>query len=171
MLAVAMNGEPLPIAHGFPVRVVVPGLYGYVSATKWVVDMELTTFAAYDAYWVQRGWSQQAPIKVESRIDVPGKGSIDAGPRDIAGVAWAQHVGIGRVEVQIDDGDWHDAELAPQDPVDTWRQWRLSWDASAGQHQIAVRATTLDGEVQTAQPAEPAPNGATGYHTITVQVN
>jgi DMSO/TMAO reductase YedYZ molybdopterin-dependent catalytic subunit len=170
MLAVAMNGEPLPIAHGFPVRVVVPGLYGYVSATKWVVDMELTTFDAYDAYWIQRGWAQQAPIKVESRIDVPARGSIDAGARDIAGVAWAQHVGIGRVEVQVDDGEWQDAELAPQDPIDTWRQWRLPWDATSGEHQIAVRATTLDGETQTAERAEPAPDGATGYHTITVQV-
>ena len=106
-----MNGEPLPISHGFPVRVVVPGLYGYVSATKWVVDMELTTFAAYDAYWVVRGWAQQAPIKTESRIDVP-RGSVSPGQRDIAGVAWAQHTGIEAVEVQIDDGAWLPAELA-----------------------------------------------------------
>ncbi len=171
MLAVAMNGEPLPIAHGFPVRVVVPGLYGYVSATKWVVDMELTTFGAYDAYWIQRGWSQQAPIKVESRIDVPQRGSISAGPRDIAGVAWAQHRGIARVEVQIDGGPWQRAELAPEDTVDTWRQWRLTWDAPAGDHQIAVRATTDDGETQTSMLADPAPNGATGYHTVVVQVS
>jgi len=170
LLAVAMNGEPLPIAHGFPVRVVVPGLYGYVSATKWVVDMELTTFDAYDAYWIQRGWAQQAPIKVESRIDVPGKGSIDPGPRDIAGVAWAQHVGIGTVEVQIDDSEWRRADLAPQDPIDTWRQWRLTWDAPSGEHRIAVRATTLGGQTQTADRVPPAPDGATGYHTITVQV-
>jgi DMSO/TMAO reductase YedYZ molybdopterin-dependent catalytic subunit len=170
MLAVAMNGEALPIAHGFPVRVVVPGLYGYVSATKWVVDMELTTFGAYDAYWIQRGWAQQAPIKVESRIDVPQRGSISAGPRDIAGVAWAQHRGIAGVEVQIDDGPWQPAELAPEDTVDTWRQWRLTWDAPAGDHQIAVRATTDDGETQTPMLADPAPNGATGYHTVEVQV-
>jgi DMSO/TMAO reductase YedYZ molybdopterin-dependent catalytic subunit len=170
MLAVAMNGEALPIAHGFPVRVVVPGLYGYVSATKWVVDMELTTFGAYDAYWVQRGWSQQAPIKVESRIDVPGRGAIDAGQRDIAGVAWDQHVGIASVEVQIDGGDWLPAELAPQHEIDTWRQWRLSWNATSGQHTIAVRATNRDGETQTDALAQPFPNGATGYHTISVQV-
>jgi DMSO/TMAO reductase YedYZ molybdopterin-dependent catalytic subunit len=170
MLAIAMNGEPLPVAHGFPVRVVVPGLYGYVSATKWVVDMELTTFGAYDAYWVKRGWSQQAPIKVESRIDVPGKGSIDAGPRDIAGVAWAQHVGIASVEVQIDGGDWRRAELAPQAPIDTWRQWQLPWNATSGQHTLAVRATNLDGETQTDTRAQPFPDGATGYHTIVVQV-
>jgi DMSO/TMAO reductase YedYZ molybdopterin-dependent catalytic subunit len=170
MLAVAMNGEPLPIAHGFPVRVVVPGLYGYVSATKWVVDMELTTFAAYDAYWIQRGWAQQAPIKLESRIDVPGKGAIDPGQRDIAGIAWDQHVGIGKVEVQLDGGDWEEAELAAQDAIDTWRQWRLPWNATTGEHTIAVRATNAAGEVQTPDLADPAPDGATGYHTITVTV-
>ena len=169
MLAVAMNGEPLPISHGFPVRVVVPGLYGYVSATKWVVDMELTTFGAYDAYWVARGWAQQAPIKTESRIDVP-HGTVSVGQRDIAGVAWAQHVGIAAVEVQIDDGAWLPAELAPQDTTDTWRQWRLLWDAPAGDHRIAVRATDLDGEVQTPDLAEPFPDGATGYHTVSVTV-
>jgi DMSO/TMAO reductase YedYZ molybdopterin-dependent catalytic subunit len=170
MLAIAMNGQPLPIAHGFPVRVVVPGLYGYVSATKWVVDMELSTFGAYDAYWIQRGWAQQAPVKVESRIDVPGRGSIDAGQRDIAGVAWDQHVGIAKVEVQIDDGDWQETQLAPQEEIDTWRQWRLSWNATSGQHTLAARATNLDGETQTAARAEPFPDGATGYHTVTVQV-
>jgi DMSO/TMAO reductase YedYZ molybdopterin-dependent catalytic subunit len=169
MLAVAMNGQPLPIAHGFPVRVVVPGLYGYVSATKWIVDMELTTFAAYDAYWVQRGWSQQAPIKVESRIDVP-RGTIDAGTADIAGVAWDQDVGVAAVEVQVDGGAWLPAELAPQDEIDTWRQWRLPWNAPSGDHQIAVRATNRDGETQTSALAPPAPNGATGYHTIQVSV-
>jgi DMSO/TMAO reductase YedYZ molybdopterin-dependent catalytic subunit len=169
MLAVAMNGQPLPIAHGFPVRVVVPGLYGYVSATKWIVDMELTTFAAYDAYWVQRGWSQQAPIKVESRIDVP-RGTIDAGTADIAGVAWDQDVGVAAVEVQVDGGAWLPTELAPQDEIDTWRQWRLPWNAPSGDHQIAVRATNRDGETQTSALAPPAPNGATGYHTIQVSV-
>jgi len=169
MLAVAMNGQPLPIAHGFPVRVVVPGLYGYVSATKWIVDMELTTFAAYDAYWVQRGWSQQAPIKVESRIDVP-RGTIDAGQVAIAGVAWDQDVGIEMVEVQVDGGAWQQAELAPQDEIDTWRQWRLDWNATSGPHQIAVRATNQDGDTQTSALAPPAPNGATGYHTVEISV-
>ena len=132
--------------------------------------MELTTFGAYDAYWVQRGWSQQAPIKVESRIDVPGRGSIDPGQRDIAGVAWDQHVGIAKVEVQIDGGAWQEAELAPQDAIDTWRQWRLPWNATSGQHTLAVRATNDDGETQTDAEAQPFPNGATGYHTISVQV-
>jgi DMSO/TMAO reductase YedYZ molybdopterin-dependent catalytic subunit len=169
MLAVGMNGEPLPISHGFPVRVVVPGLYGYVSATKWVVDMELTTFGAYDAYWIVRGWAQQAPIKTESRIDVP-RGSVSSGQRDIAGVAWAQHTGIEAVEVQIDDGAWLAAELAPQDTTDTWRQWRFAWDATLGEHRIAVRATDRDGEIQTPDPAEPFPDGATGYHTVSVSV-
>jgi DMSO/TMAO reductase YedYZ molybdopterin-dependent catalytic subunit len=169
MLAVGMNGEPLPISHGFPVRVVVPGLYGYVSATKWVVDMELTTFGAYDAYWIVRGWAQQAPIKTESRIDVP-RGSVSSGQRDIAGVAWAQHIGIEAVEVQIDDGVWLPAELAPQDTTDTWRQWRFAWDATPGEHRIAVRATDRDGEIQTPDPAEPFPDGATGYHTVSVSV-
>jgi DMSO/TMAO reductase YedYZ molybdopterin-dependent catalytic subunit len=169
MLTVGMNGEPLPISHGFPVRVVVPGLYGYVSATKWVVDMELTTFGAYDAYWIVRGWAQQAPIKTESRIDVP-RGSVSSGQRDIAGVAWAQHIGIEAVEVQIDDGVWLPAELAPQDTTDTWRQWRFAWDATPGEHRIAVRATDRDGEIQTPDPAEPFPDGATGYHTVSVSV-
>jgi len=169
MLAVAMNGEPLPIPLGFPVRVVVPGLYGYVSATKWVVDMELTTFDAYDAYWITRGWAQQAPIKTQSRIDVP-HGAISAGPRDIAGVAWAQHVGIETVELQIDGGAWLPAELAPADTTDTWRQWRIAWDATAGDHRIAVRATDRSGQTQTPDLAEPFPDGATGYHTISVSV-
>src|SRR5262249_347571 len=124
MLAVAMNGEPLPLAHGFPVRMIVPGLYGYVSATKWIVDMELTTFDAFDAYWIRRGWSQQAPIKTESRIDTPRDGaSVAAGTVPVAGVAWAQHRGIERVEVRVDDGDWQEAELGAQDTTDTWRQW------------------------------------------------
>ncbi|MEP6758597.1 MAG: molybdopterin-dependent oxidoreductase [Actinomycetota bacterium] len=170
MLAIGMNGEPLPISHGFPVRVVVPGLYGYVSATKWVVDMELTTFGAYDAYWIARGWAQQAPIKTESRIDVP-HGTVGAGQRDIAGIAWAQHVGIDAVEVQIDNGAWLPAELAPQDTTDTWRQWRLGWDAVPGAHQIAVRATDRNGVTQTSDLAEPFPDGATGYHTVTVTVH
>lgn len=171
MLAVAMNGEPLPFAHGFPVRMVVPGLYGYVSATKWVVDLELTTFDAYDAYWIGRGWAQQAPIKTQSRIDTPrGSGSLAAGTVAVAGVAWAQHRGIDAVEVRVDDGPWQPAELASQDTADTWRQWLYRWVATSGHHALQVRATDGTGAVQTAQIAPPSPDGATGYHTVQVDV-
>jgi len=170
LLAVGMNGQPLPPPHGFPVRVVVPGLYGYVSACKWVVDMQLTTFGAFDAYWGQRGWSQQAPIKTESRIDVPkGGGSLPAGRMTIAGVAWAQHRGIEAVEVNI-DGTWYNAQLASQDTIDTWRQWYYVWDATPGPHTLKVRATDKTGYTQTAVAHRTEPNGATGYHTITVNV-
>lgn len=172
MLAVAMNGEPLPLDHGFPVRMIVPGLYGYVSATKWLVDLELTTFGAYDAYWVRRGWAQQAPIKTESRIDTPsGRSSLHAGPVPVAGVAWAQRRGIAAVEVRVDGGSWQPAELGAQDTVDTWRQWVYRWDATPGSHTLQVRATDRTGAVQTAQPAPPAPDGATGYHTVAVSVS
>jgi DMSO/TMAO reductase YedYZ molybdopterin-dependent catalytic subunit len=170
MLAIGMNGQPLPQEHGFPVRVVVPGLYGYVSACKWVVDMELTTYAAFDAYWTQRGWSQQAPIKTESRIDTPkGGNSVTAGQVMVAGVAWAQHRGIEAVEVGI-DGSWHQAKLASQDTIDTWRQWYYPWQATAGKHTIQVRATDKTGYTQTATVHKTEPNGATGYHTIQVTV-
>ncbi len=170
MLAVGMNGQVLPAAHGFPVRVVVPGLYGYVSATKWVVDMQLTTFGAFDAYWVDRGWSQQAPIKTESRIDVPKVGaSLNPGKVTIAGVAWAQHKGIAAVEVSV-DGTWYPAKLAAQDTIDTWRQWYYAWDATAGPHTLQVRATDQTGYTQTAVVHQTEPNGATGYHTIKVNV-
>ena len=170
MLAIGMNGQPLPQGHGFPVRVVVPGLYGYVSATKWVVDMQLTTFGAFDAYWVQRGWSPQGPIKTESRIDVPkAGGSLSPGPVTIAGVAWAQHKGIDAVEVSV-DGTWYPAKLAAQDTIDTWRQWYYVWDATAGPHTLKVRATDMTGYTQTAVVHQTEPNGATGYHTIQVNV-
>jgi DMSO/TMAO reductase YedYZ molybdopterin-dependent catalytic subunit len=170
LLAVGMNGQPLPQVHGFPVRVVVPGLYGYVSACKWVVDMQVTTFAAFDAYWVQRGWSQQASIKTESRIDVPKAGTdVNPGKTTIAGVAWAQHRGIEAVEVSI-DGTWYPTTLAVQDNIDTWRQWYYEWEATAGQHTIKVRATDKTGHTQTAKVHSTEPNGATGYHTIKVNV-
>jgi DMSO/TMAO reductase YedYZ molybdopterin-dependent catalytic subunit len=171
LLAVGMNGQLLPAEHGYPVRVVVPGLYGYVSATKWVVDMELTTFGAYDAFWVKQGWSQQAPIKTESRIDVPKRGSTNlaAGQVTIAGVAWAQHRGIAAVEVSV-DGIWYDAKLAVQDTIDTWRQWYYVWDATPGPHVLQVRATDQTGYTQTAVAHRTEPNGATGYHTIKVTV-
>jgi DMSO/TMAO reductase YedYZ molybdopterin-dependent catalytic subunit len=170
MLAIGMNGQALPPEHGFPVRVVVPGLYGYVSACKWVVDMELTTFAAFDAYWTHRGWSQQAEIKTESRIDTPSaNASVTTGKTMVAGVAWAQQHGIEAVEVGI-DGQWRQATLAAQDTIDTWRQWYFPWQATAGKHKIQVRATDKTGHTQTAKQQMPEPNGATGYHTITVTV-
>jgi len=171
MLAVGMNGQLLPAEHGYPVRAVIPGLYGYVSATKWVVDMELTTFGAFDAYWVKQGWSQQAPIKTESRIDVPKGGgtNLALGQVTIAGVAWAQHRGIAAVEVSV-DGIWYDAKLAVQDTIDTWRQWYYVWDATPGPHVLQVRATDQTGYTQTAVVHRTEPNGATGYHTIKVNV-
>jgi DMSO/TMAO reductase YedYZ molybdopterin-dependent catalytic subunit len=171
MLAVAMNGEPLPLPHGFPVRMVVPGLYGYVSATKWVVDMELTTFDAFDAYWVRRGWDQRAPIKTMSRIDTPHAGrGLDAGKVAVAGVAWAQHKGIERVEVRIDGGTWRSARLGVEDTIDTWRQWVYAWEAEPGPHTIEVRATDKMGYTQTGRETSPQPNGATGWHTVDVSV-
>jgi DMSO/TMAO reductase YedYZ molybdopterin-dependent catalytic subunit len=172
MLAVAMNGEVLPQAHGYPVRVVIPGLYGYVSATKWVVDMEFTTFDAFSAYWVKQkpAWSQQAPIKTESRIDVPKRRStVTAGQVTIAGVAWAQRTGIEAVEVGI-DGVFHEARLPAQNTIDTWRQWSYTWDATPGQHMLQVRATNKAGYTQTSLKHRTDPDGATGYHTILVNV-
>ena len=171
MLAVAMNGEPLPLEHGFPVRMIVPGLYGYVSATKWLVDLELTTLDAYDAYWIQRGWAKEAPVKTQSRIDTPSsRARLEPGPVAIAGVAWAQHRGIERVEVRVDDGGWEDAELGATDTIDTWRQWVYRWDAGQGSHELSVRATDGDDDTQTADLAAPFPDGATGHHTILVEV-
>jgi DMSO/TMAO reductase YedYZ molybdopterin-dependent catalytic subunit len=171
LLAVAMNGQPLPIAHGFPARMVVPGLYGYVSATKWVTDINVTTFAGNYAYWAQRGWSQQAPIKTESRIDVPnGETQIKPGRTAVAGVAWAQHKGIEAVEVRVDQGPWNQARLAAVPGLDTWRQWVWEWDATAGNHVIEARATDKTGYTQTAAQAQPEPNGATGYPSAAVRV-
>jgi DMSO/TMAO reductase YedYZ molybdopterin-dependent catalytic subunit len=171
LIAVGMNGEPLPIEHGFPARLVVPGLYGYVSATKWLTELELTTFADFDGYWVPRGWAQQAPIKTESRIDRPRhRSTISAGPTVVAGVAWAQHRGISKVEVSVDEGPWQVATLAAVVSVDTWRLWSLPWQATPGHHQLRVRATDNAGELQTSATAPPAPDGATGWHTIDVTV-
>ncbi|WP_411267265.1 molybdopterin-dependent oxidoreductase [Actinoplanes sp. KI2] len=171
LLAVGMNGEALPVEHGFPVRMVVPGLYGYVSACKWITEIELSRFADFDAYWVPRGWSQQAPIKTESRIDTPRDGAQrDPGTIVVAGVAWAQHRGISKVEVQIDQGPWVAATLADTVSSDTWRQWSYPWQATAGNHTIRVRATDGAGQTQTSTPADPAPNGATGWHSVQVTV-
>ncbi|HEX7993412.1 MAG TPA: molybdopterin-dependent oxidoreductase, partial [Streptosporangiaceae bacterium] len=171
LLAVGMNGQPLPTAHGFPVRTVVPGLYGYVSACKWITDIEVTTYAANHAYWAGRGWSQQAPIKTESRIDVPsGQGPVKAGKRAIAGIAWAQHKGIDAVEVRVDGGPWRHAGLAAVPGIDTWRQWSADWNATPGTHRIEARATDATGYTQTALTEPPEPNGATGYPIVTVTV-
>jgi DMSO/TMAO reductase YedYZ molybdopterin-dependent catalytic subunit len=171
ILAVGMNGEPLPAEHGFPVRMVVPGLYGYVSATKWVVDLEVTRFDAASAYWTDRGWSERGPIKLSSRIDVPRGGqALTAGPITVAGVAWHQHVGIEGVEVQVDDGPWEPAELAPAISIDTWVQWHYRWDAAAGTHTLRARAIDADGEVQTAKRQGVVPDGATGLHERSVEV-
>ena len=171
LLAVGMNGQPLPTAHGFPVRTVVPGLYGYVSACKWITDIEVTTYAANTAYWSDRGWSRQAPIKTESRIDVPsGQRPVKAGPATIAGVAWAQHKGIDAVEVRVDRGPWHEAKLASVPGIDTWRQWSADWTAARGTHLIEARATDKTGYTQTALVAPPEPNGATGYPAVSVTV-
>ncbi len=171
LVAVGMNGEPLPAGHGFPARLVVPGLYGYVSATKWLKQIELTTFEAFDAYWVERNWARFGPVKLESRIDVPRDGSrAPAGPRVAAGVAWAPHRGIARVEVRVDQGPWVEASLGPALGDDGWRQWSWPWDAIPGQHVLTVRATTADGEVQTASRTPPFPDGATGHHQVNVRV-
>ena len=171
MLAVAMNGSVLPVEHGFPVRMVIPGLYGYVSACKWITDIEVTTFAANTAYWAQRGWDQQAPIKTESRIDVPtGQTPVRAGRASVAGVAWAQHKGIEAVEVRVDRGQWQQARLAAVPGVDTWRQWVWDWDAAPGNHLVEARATDKTGYTQTAAQAPPEPNGATGYPSVSVNV-
>ncbi|HEV2376987.1 MAG TPA: molybdopterin-dependent oxidoreductase [Streptosporangiaceae bacterium] len=172
LLAVAMNGHALPVAHGFPVRLVVPGLYGYVSACKWVTDIEVTRWADAQGYWVPRGWSQQAPIKTESRIDVPSlaSNSPKAGRTPVAGVAWAQHKGVDAVEVRVDSGPWHQAQLASVPGIDTWRQWVWYWDATPGSHTIEARATDATGYTQTALQVPPEPNGASGYPAVTVTV-
>ncbi len=172
MLAVGMNGQPLPIEHGFPVRMLVPGLYGYVSATKWLTDIELTTFAAYDSYWVQRGWDAKAPVETMARIDTPaGLSTVPAGNVAIGGVAWALHRGIDKVEVQVDEGPFVPATLAAVDTLDTWRQWSYAWAATTGRHSITVRATDGMGMTQTESRADPFPNAATGWHSLVVNVS
>jgi DMSO/TMAO reductase YedYZ molybdopterin-dependent catalytic subunit len=171
MLAVGMNGQPLPVEHGFPARMLVPGLYGYVSGTKWVTDLNVTTFAAQQAYWTKRGYSEQAPIKTMSRIDVPRPlQQIRAGRTAVAGVAWAPHRGIDAVEVRADSGLWQHATLAAVPGIDTWRQWVWHWDATAGLHQLEVRATDGTGATQPSRRVPVYPNGATGWDTATVTV-
>jgi DMSO/TMAO reductase YedYZ molybdopterin-dependent catalytic subunit len=171
MLAVGMNGEPLPLKHGFPVRVMIPGFYGYANACKWVTDLEVTTYAAKQAYWVRRGYATKAPIKLESRIDTPKSfAQVAAGMVPIAGVAWHQRVGVSKVELSVDGGSWHTATLGPQDSVDTWRQWVWRWPATPGQHTIRVRATNANGLVQTDARAKILPNGATGQQSVVMTV-
>ena len=171
LVAVGMNDEPLPFDHGFPARLVVAGLYGYVSATKWLADIELTTWDAFDAYWVPKGWAKEGPIKTQSRIDTPqANARLGAGTRPIAGVAWAPGRGISRVEVQVDEGGWQEGTLSEPLSKESWRQWSLNWEAGSGTHTVQVRATDGNGDTQTTMPRPPRPDGATGYHTISVVV-
>jgi DMSO/TMAO reductase YedYZ molybdopterin-dependent catalytic subunit len=170
LLVIGMNGEPLPIEHGFPVRMIVPGLYGFISATKWVTRIQATTYAAEPAYWTVRGWATDAPVLTSSRIDVPG-GAITAGQVQLGGVAWAMDGdGVSRVEVQFDDGPWQEAQLAEEPNARTWRQWWIDWDATPGDYVVTVRATNGQGQVQTADVRDVVPSGATGYDSRTVSV-
>ena len=172
MLVVGMNGEPLPLVNGFPVRMLTPGLYGYAGACKWLTELEISTFAEFDAYWVKRGWAARGPVKTASRIDKPRPfAQLTTGPQTIAGVAWAQGRGISKVELSIDDGPWTTAELLPVPSTDTWVQWRHDWKATKGPHSVAVRATDGAGELQTEQRATPFPSGATGWQKITFTVS
>jgi DMSO/TMAO reductase YedYZ molybdopterin-dependent catalytic subunit len=171
MVAVGMNGEPLPVAHGFPARLVVAGLYGYVSATKWLREIRLVD-DSFEGYWIDKGWSKRAPVKTQSRIDVPRSyRSMPPGPAKIAGVAWAPDTGIAKVEVQIDDGPWQAARLAEVVSKNTWVQWVLDWDARPGDHELTCRATDATGHTQTSDRTRPDPDGATGWHHITVTVS
>ncbi|WP_425302903.1 molybdopterin-dependent oxidoreductase [Nocardia otitidiscaviarum] len=171
LLVIGMNGEALPIDHGYPARLIVPGLYGYVSATKWVVDLEVTRFDRARAYWTERGWAARAPIEIASRIDVPASfATVPAGPLTVAGVAWAQRRGIASVEVQVDNQPWRPATLAAEYSVDTWRQWTWQWTATPGTHTLRVRATDGTGERQTEQRTPPFPDGSTGWHNRVITV-
>jgi DMSO/TMAO reductase YedYZ molybdopterin-dependent catalytic subunit len=173
LVVVGMNGEPLPTDHGFPARLVVPGLYGYVSATKWLEEIRLTRFDEFEGYWIPRGWSAEGPVKTQSRIDTPRSGStVESGvARAIAGVAWAPLKAVTRVEVQVDDGPWRDAELGEEYSSTTWRQWKVAWTPEPGEHTIRVRATDGTGETQTSEVTDVAPDGATGWHTIEVRAD
>src|SRR5690606_41947540 len=171
LLGGGMSGAPPPPAPGVPAPMIVPGLYGVVSGTKWVVALGVSRFDAFEAYWTTRGWAERGPVKVASRIDVPASGDdVTTGTVAVAGVAWAQHRGIERVEVRVDDGSWQPARLADVPSADTWRQWIYEWDAEPGDHTLQVRAVTADGEVQTSEQAPPAPNGSSGRHGIDVHV-
>lgn len=172
MVAVGMNGEPLPARHGYPARLIVAGLYGYVSATKWLTEIELTRFEDFDAYWVPRGWSKRAPVKTQSRIDVPrGGADVAAGTVAVGGVAWAPTRGIRRVEVSVDEGPWEPARLGAAANDNTWVQWVYRWEASPGEHTLRCRATDDAGQTQTPERSDPAPDGATGHHSVRVTVS
>ena len=172
MLAVAMNGRPLPIDHGFPVRTIVPGLYGYVSACKWVVDWEVTRFSDVTAYWTERGWGERGPVKMASRVDVPAPGAdVAAGAVVLGGSAWSQHTGIASVEVAVDGGAWQPATLGEAPNDDTWVQWRAEVDVEPGQHRVRVRATDRDGLLQTSVERDVLPDGATGLHEVDFQAS
>lgn len=171
LIALGMNGEPLPRRHGFPARLIVPGLYGFVSATKWLTEIELTTWDAFDAYWIPRGWAKEAPIKTQSRIDVPSRGqTLEPGSNVIAGVAWAPLKGIEGVEVQVDDEPWLPAEVTTPLSDSAWVQWMAPVTLDSGRHQLRVRATDGTGQTQTSERASPRPDGATGYHEVRVRV-
>ncbi len=167
MLAIGMDGEPLPIEHGFPARIVIPGLYGYVSATKWVTELEITTWKDREAYWLNRGWGREGPVKTQSRIDAPGS-AVTAGKAVVSGIAWAQHTGVAKVEVRVDQGPWRETVLSAETSKDTWRMWWAEVDVAAGQHQIAVRATDQSGYTQTETRVGTVPDGATGWHTVSL---
>ena len=169
MIAIAMDGEPLTRVHGYPVRLLTPGLYGYVGATKWLEKLTLTTFDEAQAYWTNRGWGELGPVKTATRIDTPGN-RLDAGDAVIAGVAWATHRGISKVEVRVDDGPWQEATLGEAVGDDYWIQWQLPWTAESGTHQITARATDGDGDTQTDAIQDVVPDGPTGYHVRTVTV-
>jgi hypothetical protein len=172
MVAIGMNDALLPAEHGYPARLIVPGLFGYVSATKWLSEIELTTLEAFDAYWIPLGWSKFGPILTQSRIDVPGNGAnLKAGLVTVAGVAWAPDRGISKVEIRIDEGDWQPAVLSAAISKATWVQWRVDWTATSGSHRIEVRATDGTGEIQTSDTTPPAPDGARGHHHVTVSVS
>ncbi|MED5814774.1 molybdopterin-dependent oxidoreductase [Mycolicibacterium sp. 050232] len=168
MLAIGLNGQPLPVEHGYPARLVMAGLYGYVSATKWVTDLELTRFDRAQAYWTRQGWAPRAPIKTESRIDVPRRGQqVPVGSTTFGGIAWAQNRGVRGVEVRIDDGPWQPAQLGDAYTNETWRLWSFGWRSSSpGRHTITVRATDNSGAVQTSDEAPTVPDGATGWHSV-----
>jgi len=170
LVAYAMNGDFLPALHGFPARLIVSGLYGYVSATKWLSEIELTTWDGFDGYWVPLGWSKEGPVKIASRIDTP-RNRIGVGPTAIGGVALAPSVGIARVEVQVDDEEWREAELGRVAGDDTWVQWKIDWEATAGMHWLRCRAHDTEGRMQTSDIAPVAPDGATGWHTVRIAVD
>jgi DMSO/TMAO reductase YedYZ molybdopterin-dependent catalytic subunit len=171
LVAFAMNGEPLARQHGFPVRLVTAGIYGFVGSTKWLERLTLTTYDAREAYWTRRKWAIDAPIKLSSRVDTPRPlSTVQAGPRVIAGVAWAQPDGVAKVEVRLDGGEWQAARLGPSAGVEYWRQWYLPWDAKPGSHQVAVRATNRTGETQVSERATPFPAGSSGIQEVVVNV-